>query len=234
MAKGFPQHGDVYSEDEEGQDPNEEGQDHSEGDDKGDKTPKESLEQRLDRIERENAELRGRLQGIQETRPRAEDPKPTPKPKKDWEKMLFDDTDNAVEELRKEITEEVTSKVRGEYQQDQSTKDFWNEFYRKNHDLDRDKDHDIVQTILNKNFNSLGDMPVSQAVDKLGELTRERIIQYTGKKETKADRSSKATAEGANAPSPKPAPKEEDKVVTLSDIIRARKAKRSAAKAQTA
>lgn len=206
-----------------------------EGDDE--KTKKPTIEEQLEAMRLENAKLQGKLDAMA-ARPRdpVSPPPPKPKEKKNWEKMLFEDTDNAVEALRKEIKEEVITEVRGQYQQDTGEKEFWNDFWATNPDLKKAEDDDIARITLQRNYTALGDLPVSEAIKKLGELTRERILKYTGGKKKEPNPKEKAQTEAGGEKKPNPPAPQDDKIVSLSDLIRARRANRAKAisKAQTA
>ena len=135
------------------------------------------------------------------TRP---EPAPQPKPKKekrDWEKLMFENTEEGVETLRKDIKEEVTAELRAEYSKVNGEKEFWQDFYTANDDLKKEKDDDLVRAVLNKNMAVLGDLPVSEAIKKLGDLTRERILAYTGTNKKPTDKKGKANVEsGGTSP----------------------------------
>lgn len=226
--KTYPEHGDEYEEDEEALEPNEEDQEGEEDAPEDQKEPpepkKDSLEERLARIEGENAALRAAIARPQDIRL----PEKVEEPEPDWEKLMYDDPKGFVNTLSGRIAKQVSSELGNKYQKDQGEKDFWNEFYDENSDLKEDRD--LVQATLTRNINILGDLPVSQARKKLADLTRERIMGY--KRERKDDATPKVRVEGARSPKAPKKAAEDNKIVTLSDIIRSRRAKRM--KAQTA
>jgi hypothetical protein len=216
-----------------------EDEDEQDDPDEGQEPPKEkSLEEQMADMRAENARLTGLVEGISKAKPAPQPaPKKAEKPKRDWEKMLFEDTEKGVEALRQDIKEEILDEVRAGYVSDQGNKDFWRDFYDANKDIKKADDHDLVNALLHKHMDVLGDLQVDEAIKRLGDLTRERIMKYTGKTKKPADPKSKARVEGASEPSKKPQKTEEDNVVSLSDIIRGRKtarAKAMAGKAQTA
>lgn len=223
----FPIHGDEYEEDEDdaGESENE-GENEGQEEQDSQKKRQETIEERLARLEGENAALRAGLSRPQPTpAPRAE-----PEPEPDWEKLMFDDPKKFVGELSGRISKQVVTDLGGKYQKDQGEKDFWREFYDEHDDLKEDRD--LVQATLNSNIAALGDLPVSQAKKKLADLTRERILRYTGKQE-KNDKGKKARVEGVGSPKTPQKQPEPPKVVTLSDLLKARRANR-AKKAQIA
>lgn len=229
--KGFPNHGDVYVEEEDGEreDLGEEGGEKGEkggskdGEGEGG-GEKESIETRLARLEGENAALRAGL-----SRPAPEKtPTKEPEPEPDWEKLMYDDPKGFVNRVKADVRKEITADLGGQYQKDIGEREFWGEFYSEHEDLKEDKD--MVRMVLANNLKDLGDLPVSQAKKRLADLTRERIMRYTGdRKKDDVDKSKKVRVEGAGGPKAPVKTEEDSKVVTLSDIIRARRAKRNKA-----
>lgn len=177
-----------------------------------------TLQGKFDAQQREIDHLRRTASPITVKEPAA--PKPTPKT--DWEKLLFEDPEKAVQLIKEQTREEVSLQLRAEYQRERNTQLFWDQFYELNKDLKQD--HDMVQGLLNANFNELSNIPIADAYEKLADLTRTRILRYAGMKPNKGGK--KVQVEGAEPPSPPKPVVEEDKVVTLSDIIRSRAAKR--------
>lgn len=168
-----------------------------------------ALEQKLARTEGELAALRQPKQ------------KPKAEPEPDWEELLFTDPKQAVALLKKTIRDEVVGEVTSSYKKDQGERDFWGDFYKAHDDLK--EDDDIVKATLQKHLGELADLPVKKASERLAELTRERIMRYTGQTPKGGK---KAVTEGAGQPTPGRKAPEPQKAVTLSDIIRARRAKR--------
>lgn len=187
--------------------------------DKNKPVEKTAIEKQLEALQAEINTLRAERR----------EPKPAPvvkdEPEPDWEKLLFENPKEYQRLMRESISKEITGKLTKDYNEDQNKTKFWDAFYNDHKDLK--DDDDIVRAILNANLGVLADMPVKQAGDKLAELTRERILKYTGGKPRTVEK--KAVAEGANQPAPKPKPKsDDDSIVTLSDLIRARRLKRQA------
>ena len=233
--KAYPEHGDVYDGEKDEQELDEnagEGEgdgeagdgEGEENDEKPPKPEKDDLETRLARLEGENAALRSAILRPQEIKAPVREQEPEP----DWEKLMYDDPKAFVNTLSGRIAKQVSTELGTKYQKDQGEKEFWGDFYAENDDL-RD-DRDLVQATLSRNINVLGDLPVSQARKKLADLTRERIMRYTGKRPKKDGEGEKARVEGARSPGAPKKVVEENKVVTLSDIIRNRRANRMKAK----
>lgn len=185
--------------------------------------PNADLKSRLDRLERENQDLR-RL--IPPPTPKGPvDPASDPIDEVDWDKELFADPKATIRKAINMATERTEKKLRAEYQRDTGTKAFWDKFYGMHPDLRQD--HDLVEITLNSNIADLANIRVEDAYTRLADLTRQRILRYAG---GAARTKPKARAEGAGAvPSTPPAPKDEPKKVTsLTDLIRSRRQNRRA------
>jgi hypothetical protein len=174
----------------------------------------------MDRLERENADLRRMIP------PPAPAPAPrNPDPEPDWEKELFA---NPAETLRKHgemVAKKVSDQLRAEYQRDRGTTQFWDRFYAKHPDLK--EDHDLVEVTLNSNLSALANIRVEDAYEKLADLTRERILRYTGKAVRKGPKA-RAEGSGGSPTSPPPATPPQAEVTSLSDLLRTRRANRRA------
>lgn len=173
-----------------------------------------------ERHDKEIAELR-RAQPPAEPKPQGNTP-----PETDWDNLLFTKPKDAVAQIKKEAKEEVQREMRAEYQKDQGTRKFWADFYTANPDLK--EDGDLVELVLAGQMSQLANIPVNQAIKKLGDLTRERILRYAGGKPRGGRR---AMAEGSNPPRARAPATEEAEVTSLMDIIRARKDRRRKASA---
>lgn len=187
--------------------------------------PLADMRSRMERIERENADLRRLI-------PPAE-PKTTPSSLQhtsaldaiDWDKELFASPKDAIKKAISIAKEETARELRAEYQRDRGTTQFWDRFYDKHPDLKQD--HDLVEITLNSNLSSLANIRVDDAYDKLAELTRDRILRYAG---GAAKTRPKARAEGGGATPTQPAPQSQPKaeVTSLSDLLRSRRERRRA------
>jgi hypothetical protein len=120
------------------------------------------------------------------------------------------------------VAARVKADLTRDYQKEQGTKVFWDKFYDKNKDLKQDQD--LVETTLKSNLNDLANIPVEDAMKKLADLTRDRIMRYAGGKPKGGGK--KAVAEGSSPPSAPRATPEPDAPSSLSDIIKARARKR--------
>jgi len=179
---------------------------------------KRQMEEQQAKHERDMAELRRNQTPAVPKEPKEE------KPKTSYKDLIFTDPDKAVEQIQNEAVEKATALLRGQYERDQGTQKFWNGFYEKHKDLKDDKD--LVELTLNSNLPSLANIPVDDAMKRLADLTRERIIRYSGG--TKRN-GKKAVVEGNSPPSERRAPAIGAEVTSLGDVIRARRRKRASA-----
>lgn len=146
----------------------------------------------------------------------------------DYSTTLFEDPNAVIAQLKEEIRSDVVNEVTSAYNADQGQKNFWDEFYETNADL---QSTDIlVKGVMQANWNTLAPLPTSQAGTKLAELARREILKITkaAKTPSRGDRST--TIEGASTPAAADAPANTgDQPVSLTDILKSRKAKRRAA-----
>lgn len=222
LVGGFPKDGEAPNMEETppGPDPDEEEEEEPDPPVDEVATLKQQVADMQAKHDREMAELR-RAQPPPEPKP----PKDGP-PETDWDNLLFTKPKEAVAQIKREAKEEVQRDMRAEYQRDQGTRKFWADFYTTNPDLK--EDGDLVELVLAGQMSQLANIPVSQAIKKLGDLTRERILRYAGGKPRGGKR---AMAEGSNPPRAKAPAPEEAEVTSLMDIIRARKDRRRKASA---
>lgn len=225
---GGPEHGDPWEhawEDPEDPDDLDDPDEEVDGDEVAD-----PVAARLERMERDMLALRSENDMLRRSIPPAQPipAEPEPEDDVDWESMLFTDPAKALALRDERVEKRITKKLRGEYNREQSQARFWDDFYAKNTDLDRGSDHDIVEATLHSNMANLSPMPTDAAIAELGDLTRRRIMQYSKRSDKKRTR---RMAEGASPPRPKKAKREPDdnKVTSISDLVRARRNKRVSA-----
>jgi hypothetical protein len=183
----------------------------------------QQLQQLQARIDAQDAELQHLRRATPPPVPKATPPPKDPTEEIDWDQELFTSPKKALAKYGEIIEKRVTDKLEGRYQRDRSTQVFWEQFYDKHPDLK--PDHDLVDLTLKSNLAEMGSIPVDKAMDRLADLTRDRILRYAGGHKP---RNPKAKVEGAGAPSnPKP-PKapEQEKVLSITDIIRRNKDRR--------
>jgi hypothetical protein len=222
---GFPEDGDELPVDppENEDTPPEEEQQEEEDEEQEDKPdPLKDMQRQMDQMKtdhaKEMADLRRNIGPAAPKEPKEE------KPKTSYKDLIFTDPDKAVEQIQNEAVEKATALLRGQYERDQGTQKFWAGFYEKHKDLKDDKD--LVELTLNSNLPSLANIPVDDAMKKLADLTRERIIRYSGG--TKRN-GKKAVVEGNSPPSERRPPAIGAEVTSLGDVIRARRRKRASA-----
>lgn len=222
VTEGFPDHGDEINEPEPQNEPGPE----PEPEPEPEADPLEQIRAEVQELKRENQRLQ---QMIPPNDRRQEHPQPSQKKQEDepdWERLLFENPNEALRLHGERVREQVRSELQTEYQRDQGTQRFWTDFYKKNPDLEEDRD--LVELTLNSNLSNLANLPVAEAIEQLADLTRQRILRYSGGGQQKS-RQKKPVVEGAESPKPKPPKNEEPNVTSLSDLIKARKAKRTTA-----
>lgn len=216
---GYPQHGDEAPPEDEDQDLDDDLDDEFEEDDDELERPEtraERLERELRELKAENARIANRIPPAQVQQPAAEEEE-----EPDWENLIFTDPKKALDMRDERVRRQVTSELRGEYQREQSTARFWNDFYKANDDLKGDKD--IVEMILNKNFSDLANVPIDQAMKKLADLTRQRVMKYSNNRGGQRKRTRAVTAGASNSARPAAATKAAKPAASLSAIIKNRR-----------
>lgn len=225
-AGGFPAHGDPAPED--GDPPREPGEgDEDEGEtetEEEENDPPKPVDPALKAVQDQLAATQRELDNV-----RRQIPPPQPKfqqqeEEPDWDKLLYDDPKKAMQLHGEMIARRVTQDLTTRYERDKGTDKFWNNFYEKHKDLK--PDDDLVKVLLQANLASLANIPVDEAMDKLADLTRDRILRYSG---GRAPSGKKVRVEGAEPPSSKKPEPDTNKPTSLSDIIKARRTKRATA-----
>jgi len=134
----------------------------------------EALEyaQKLDRekLERDAYEL-----GKEEATPKSTEAKVDPDAEFDQRMadLMFENPAEAIKQIRAKAVQDAESTVTKKSEAQQTQEKTWNKFYSDNKDLTPHKD--IVDFILQKNWNTLKVMPGDKALQKLSELTKTRI-----------------------------------------------------------
>jgi len=220
---GFPEEGDEFPQEEEVIPPAHAAEENEEEEEPPpEPSPTETLQRQIDQMKadhaKEIADLRRNQAPAQPKEPKED------KPKTDYKNLIFTDPEQAVSLIKSEAVAEAETKLRGQYERDQGQRRFWEGFYEKNKDLKEDKD--LVELTLNSNLPTLANIPVDEAMKKLADLTRERIIRYSGGTRPKGK---KAVAEGSSPPAERRAAAIGAEVTSLGDVIRARRRKRATA-----
>lgn len=194
-------------------------------DDEPDEEPEQKKDPRDLRIEALELQIQTLMRAIPPAEPRKQEPEVDPLDGIDWDQELFQDPKGALKKYGKIVGDQIRKDMRTEYQKDQSHKDFWKDFYASNKDLK--DDHDLVESTMGKHMSELANLPVSEAIAKLGTLTRGRISRYSQRGSSKTRR---VVSEGAEAPTREDRnrqPAEERLTVkTMSELINRRRLKR--------
>lgn len=138
---------------------------------------------------------------------------PTPTPKKDLSKLMFEDPAAFITELKADVREEMTA----EYRQDQNTKMFWSGFNKKYPDLEHA--NNLSRSLMANHYEALQDLTVDKAYEKLADLTKQEITRLS----RASGGSPRTTVEGPSGqrpPAPPAAPPDGQRRV--SDVIRNR------------
>lgn len=179
----------------------------------------------MDSIRGEMAALRRENEQLRRSVPPAQPAKPVePDAEVDWDKLLYENPKEAFRLHGEVVKNQVKAELTAQYQRDQGAQSFWRDFYVKHPDLR--EDHDLVQQTLESNFVDISPLPVSQALEKLALLTRERIVRYSGRAKSPTKR---VVVEGSGRPLPVAAPSRDNEITSLSDLIRANSRRRRGA-----
>lgn len=152
-----------------------------------------------------------------------EPPKDEPKDKKgyDYATGLFTEPEVAIARLRAEIKQETIAEVSAAYTQAETKKDFWTGFYKDNEDLAGEKL--IVEAVLGRDWAKLKDLTPADAAKKLSEAAKKEIMRLSGGK-SPADPNPRPVEGAGDGKNLRASGKTGDeKVLSLSDVIRARK-----------
>lgn len=194
-------------------------------DDDHEEDPRSKRDPRDARIEALELQIQTLMRAVPPAEPKRSEPKPDPLDDIDWDEELFKNPKQALKRYGEIVGEQIRSDMRSEYQKDQSSKDFWKDFYAANRDLK--DDHDLVESTMGKHMSDLANLPVSEAIRKLGDLTRGRISRYSQRGSSKTRR---VVSEGAEAPTREarrqPAGEERLTVKSMSELINQRRLKR--------
>jgi seryl-tRNA synthetase len=139
-------------------------------------------------------------------------------PPEDLGQLLFNEPNKALKRIREEVGQEIEQKLTRRYQQDQNNIRFWNTFDEQFPDLKNDRD--LVELTMNANLSELANIPVESAMERIAELTRDRIQRYTKSR----PQGRRPFAEGASPPMPPRQQQEEEKPPSLSELVRRRRA----------
>jgi hypothetical protein len=174
----------------------------------------------------ELGELRKKVSAPPPPAPRAEEPR-----EPDINTLWFENPQAAYQKIKQEVRDEIA----GDYRRDQALQRFWDGFDRANDDLREDRW--LAEQVMRDHFDELADLPTRKAQERLGELTRERILRLTRKFKTTPndDERPRLMVEPASGERPvRPARQEPEAPTTLSGVLKARADARRAARARPA
>jgi len=180
-------------------------------------------EQRMSKQGAELGEYRKRWQQVEPLLKQPETPK-----EPDINTLWFENPQAAYQK----IVTDVETKIEAKYRQDQAYRSFWDGFYRKHDDL-REDDW-VARTVFQEHFEDLAGLTPDNAQEKLGELTREKILKLTRKVKSSDDSRPRPTLlEPASGDRPPRVAREEDEGPnSISELIAQRRAARRAAQAK--
>ena len=138
----------------------------------------------------------------------------------DYATGLFTEPEEALKRLREEIKAEVKGEITTAYNAAESQKDFWTGFYKDNSDLADEKM--IVNAVMTRDWATLKDLAPAAAAKKLAEAAKKELMRISGGKSPSDDNA--RGVEGGSTKNSAPAGKktDDDKVLSLSDIIKKR------------
>lgn len=87
--------------------------------------------------------------------------------------LLFENPAEAIKQIEDRAVSKATSTIKEETASQRTKEKTWSGFYDSNKDLTEHKD--LVDFILEKNWDTLGSMQGDKALQKLADLTRERM-----------------------------------------------------------
>jgi hypothetical protein len=151
----------------------------------------------------------------------------SPAPTDDLETLIFVEPKRAIERVKTEIRQELEQL----YRQDQFWRDFWHTFDRAHPDLAGERE--LTTVVLQRHFQELSDLPITQAIEQLGDRVRREIVRLVSKTQAaRREPTAGAVVEGGIGPTSRPRPQPEEKgPKTLSELIRERRTKRHQAPA---
>lgn len=235
---GFPEHGEEYNENNQQDDDNNQNDDNNPGgenENNDENEPQFATREELQKFQQKQDQIFSMLQSL--TKPPAGGQQPQQEtqqqsaPKKgqiagmsaeEFEALFWDSPAQALDRYKQSIVQEV----RGEQAKVSSQQQFWNDFYVEHQDLR--EDDDLVKLTLNANIGTLADMPVKEASAKLADLTRQRILKYSGGEKRGGNENGKTRVftEGGQHRMPPKKQEQPEAPKTLGELIKARKAAR--------
>ena len=132
-----------------------------------------------EKIEQESTQNDMYRQGVLDAQNQQQVPQNvTPKAEENFEEAFYADPQKFLADRDAKIAASVEEKIMGQIEQTKKSDKIWDEFYKENPDL-RVSDR-LVRSILNDNWNVLGNMPDGRAAMRIvAQKTRAEIRTYT-------------------------------------------------------
>jgi hypothetical protein len=147
----------------------------------------------------------------------------------DFDTLLFTNPQQAFEKKFGEFEEKITKKYnddRAQQQQDRAAAAFWDDFYAKNDDLDRKTDDVFVQGVMQANLAELSKITdPDKLTEALANKTRESLLAVS-RRFKGGNGTNRTQTESGNGPGPSARNDDEDNLVPISTLLKARRAKR--------
>jgi hypothetical protein len=176
-----------------------------------------ALEEREREFQRKLSEQGAELGALRRLAQRAPAPPQAPA-EEPLSTMIFTDPDRAIQRLRQDIMQELENR----YRQDQAWREFWTEFDRAHPALAGERA--LVQAVLQEHFTEVADLPVRQAIARIGELTTQKLVGLAARARGNPERT--LVEGGGTGPAAKPPKPEEPEPKSLSQLLRERRAVR--------
>lgn len=151
---------------------------------------------------------------------------------------LFSDPKGYLAKAKERLTREIMGEIDAKAQLKEARTKFWSRFYEINDDIKTDHQL-IVDAVMNRDYEELIALPVGEQFTELGERARKELLKFAGQKRDSQPRQ-RTVVEGADTTSrqgsaegDRPAA-DEDKVVSIADILKAQREARSQARTKQA
>lgn len=150
----------------------------------------------------------------------------------DFDEQFWVNPRQAVQSLLAEERKQIEQDMEEKYRKTEAQKEFWNDFYQKYPELKNDSD--IVEMILNKNYNELSQLEVPKAMEELATRASKRIgtqLKNSGGGGRSPNDRTETEPATPGQRQPKPATEDETETggTTLSAVLKQRRQKRQQA-----
>lgn len=150
----------------------------------------------------------------------------------DFDEQFWVNPRQAVQSLLAEERKQIEQDMEDKYRKTEAQKEFWNNFYEQYPELKNDSD--IVEMILNKNYDELSQLEVPKAMEELATRASKRIgkqLKSGGGSGRSANDRTETEPATPGQRQPKPATEDETETggTTLSAVLKQRRQKRQQA-----